>query len=238
MIKLQISAKNAKKFDKIQSIFPNSDITIQITEQCMVAQYISEDKSLFLNITLHSIFFNKFEYEHLKLPFIFSIFQTKIYKAGMIYLDIEITTFIFRMIWHFNGYIFKKETFIADSDLYKLQYNPNVKLELDCTMFADILKYLNGNSLDMEVVKNGTMNLVAKSKKNAASTLVPVEIKYWKFDDLSFQIDVPFSSLRKVFSNLDDFTVCAIFFENDDAPLNVILDGAGFNLSYFIAIYF
>ncbi len=53
---------------------------------------------------------------------IFNISKIKFYKQKMLSLTIRVTQYLFTAIWRFETHEHKKELFIADTELYKLEF--------------------------------------------------------------------------------------------------------------------
>lgn len=223
----EFTIENAKMLDKILNTFYYNVLTLNITENTILIQIIQEDKSLICNISLFKDFFKSIVVNE---PMTFNISKIRFYKQKMLSLSIKITEFIFSLIWTFETHTHKKELYIADTELYKLEFNPIKTLYVDFYAVYEVLKHFHGKNLEIDFMED---KLKLKVKDNRSETFTVIKIE----NDMLYKIEMPLHNLKKIFSLLDINEFCQIVFDANNTALNFIIESPEFILSYFAAIY-
>lgn len=223
----KIEAENAKVLDKLVNQFPCTNITIQTTSNLLMIQVIQEDNSLIGNISLNNNFFAEY---NCKKPQIQNIVKVKFYKQKMKVLHIKLTDYIFRLVWEFDTYKHKKEIYISDTDLYKLEYTIYQYVYIESKLFYEILKHFDCKNVELEFANN---NLQLKTKERKIDISCSMDIE----SDIMGTFEIPTHNLRRIFALYDIFEKFCVGVGETRETINVLIEHLNLSVSIFCAAY-
>lgn len=223
----EITPDNARYIDKITSLSSFHMLTIQISANNLILQFIQEDKSLVCNITLTPSFFKILEIDEQTT---FDIQCIKFYKPKMQSLKIKLTKYLFILKWMFPSHLYIKELCIADSNLYNLRFEPLHQIVLETYLMHEILKHYETKNV---LLRYSECRMVV----SGVSAKMSVETEISICSDSEGEIEVPLKNVRNVFELHDISNECVMTCDRDGVALNFVVGCVDFNVSMFLAIY-
>ncbi|KAM0676101.1 hypothetical protein GVAV_000063 [Gurleya vavrai] len=222
-----ISVENAKTIDKILKTFTTSTITIQTSSNSILLQLIQEDQSLIANCTFESEFFTTFNCSKNQINNIQTIY---FYKPKMHKLDFILTKFKCILIWKFENYTHRKEIFLADTELYKLNFDIKYYVNLNQMLIFDLLKHFECKNIELKFQKN---YLTMNSKDNRIETKCKLNIE----SEFESEIELPCYNLKRIVALYEISDSFGIGLNDDLESVNFIIEGINFIISIFCAAY-
>ncbi|KAM0684835.1 hypothetical protein COBT_003956, partial [Conglomerata obtusa] len=160
-MKCKLSTENSKTLDKIIGNFPCSIITFRTNSDSLLLQLIQEDKSIIVNLSLQLNFFIEYDFKAIQTQ---DIPRIKFYKPKMLELTLEVNEYTFVMKWTFSSFTHKMEIFLADSELYKLEFNIINYVKLDQTLLYNLVKHFNCKNIEL-IFEQSKLKIQSKEKK-------------------------------------------------------------------------